>query len=142
MAERHMVVKNALAALPMRDVRVDVNRSDLEVNADALFEKVFYNLLDNTLRYGGKELSEIRISSSGGPSGSLIVTFEDNGVGIEAGDKGSIFTKGFGKNSGLGLFLCSEILSITDIAITETEVYGKGARFEMTVPKECYRFGT
>jgi PAS domain S-box-containing protein len=138
----HTVVRNAVASLPMRHIRVDVDSSDLEVNADALFEKVFYNLLDNALRYGGKDLSEIRISSSGGPAGSLIVTFEDNGAGIEAGDKGDIFTNGFGKNTGLGLFLCSEILLITGITINETGVYGKGARFEMTVPKGCYRFGT
>ncbi len=136
------VVRNALAVLPVRDVRVTVDRSDLEVNADALFEKVFYNLLDNALRYGGKDLSEIRISSSDGPAGSLIVTFEDDGVGIESGDKAHIFTKGFGKNTGLGLFLCSEILSITGITIAETGVFGKGARFEMTVPKGCYRSGT
>ena len=90
------VVKTAMAALPLRDIRVTVDRSDLEVKADALFEKVFYNLFDNALRYAGKDLSEIRIFSRAEPDGSLIVTFEDNGVGIEAGDKAHIFSRGFG----------------------------------------------
>ena len=134
------VVNYAMAALPMRDVRVTVDRSDLEVNADALFEKVFYNLIDNALRYGGKDMSGIRISSRAGPAGSLVITFEDNGVGIEADDKAHIFTKGFGKNTGLGLFLSSEILSITGMTIAETGIPGRGARFEITVPHGCYRY--
>jgi PAS domain S-box-containing protein len=136
------VVKYARASLPMRDIRVIVDRSDLEVNADALFEKVFYNLFDNALRYGGKDLTEIRISSCAGPAGSLIITCEDNGTGIEPDDKAHIFSKGFGKNTGLGLFLSSEILSITGITIAETGIYGKGARFEMAVPGGCYRYVT
>jgi len=135
-----VVVKYAMAALPLRDVRVTVERSDLEVNADALFEKVFYNLIDNALRYGGKDMSEIRVSSCAGPMESLVITFEDNGGGIEADDKAHIFSKGFGKNTGLGLFLSSEILSITGMTIIETGIPGKGARFEITVPRGCYRY--
>jgi PAS domain S-box-containing protein len=134
------VVKIAMALLPMRDIRVTLDRSDLEVNADVLFGKVFYNLLDNALRYGGTKMSAISISSCAGPAGSLVVTFEDNGDGIDTDAKAHIFSKGFGKNTGLGLFLSQEILSITGITITETGIFGKGARFEMTVPEGCYRY--
>jgi signal transduction histidine kinase len=52
-----------------------------------------------------------------------------------------IFEQGFGKNTGLGLFLSREILAITGLTITENSVPGKGARFEITVPKGAYRFG-
>jgi hypothetical protein len=38
------------------------------------------------------------------------------------------------------LFLSQEILSITGITIAETGIPGKGARFEITVPKGAYRF--
>lgn len=51
-----------------------------------------------------------------------------------------IFEQGFGKNTGLGLFLSREILAITGITITENGTPGKGARFEITVPKGAYRF--
>jgi len=50
-----------------------------------------------------------------------------------------LFTRGFGKNTGLGLFLSREILSITGITITENGTPGKGARFEITVPKGAWR---
>jgi len=45
-----------------------------------------------------------------------------------------IFDKGFGKNTGLGLFPAREILSITGITIRETGEPGKGVRFEITAP--------
>jgi len=51
-----------------------------------------------------------------------------------------VVVRGFGKNTGLGLFLSKEILSITDITITENGEPDKGARFEMVVPKGAYRF--
>jgi hypothetical protein len=40
----------------------------------------------------------------------------------------------------MGLFLAREILSITSITIRETGEPGKGARFEIFVPKSAYRF--
>jgi len=51
-----------------------------------------------------------------------------------------IFDRGFRQHTGSGLFLCREILSITGITITENGTPGKGARFEITVPKGAYRF--
>ncbi|MCX6697559.1 MAG: HAMP domain-containing sensor histidine kinase [Methanoregula sp.] len=110
-----------------------------EIFADPLFEKVFYNLIDNALRYGGEQMKTIRVSSQESDT-SLTIVCEDDGVGITAEDKKRLFTKGFGKNTGLGLFLSREILAITGITITENGTPGKGARFEITVPKGAYRF--
>ncbi|MCX6699693.1 MAG: PAS domain S-box protein, partial [Methanomicrobiales archaeon] len=108
-----------------------------EVFADSLIVKVFYNLLDNAVRYGGK-ISTIRFSAL--ESGDVhIVVCEDDGTGIPADEKEKIFVRGFGKNTGMGLALSREILSITGITITETGEPGKGARFEMTVPKGMWR---
>ena len=39
-----------------------------------------------------------------------------------------------------GLFLSCEILAITGITITGNGTPGKGARFEITVPKGMWRF--
>jgi len=64
---------------------------------------------------------------------------EDDGDGVASGEKEKIFERGFGKNTGLGLFLSREILSITGIMIRETGVPGKGARFEMTVHEGSLR---
>ncbi|MDO8872062.1 MAG: PAS domain S-box protein [Methanoregula sp.] len=133
------VVGKAVKDLPLRDVRVDVDRTDPEVFADPLLERVFHNLVDNALRYGGEQMTGIRISSHERDTG-LVIACEDDGVGISKGDKKHLFERGFGRHTGLGLFLSREILSITGITITETGEPGKGARFEITVPKGMYRF--
>ena len=69
----------------------------------------------------------------------VVLAFEDNGIGIPGQDKERIFTRGFGKNTGYGLFLAREILAITGITIKETGKVGKGARvrnddFGMCIP--------
>jgi signal transduction histidine kinase len=122
-----------LKTIPFRcDVR------GLEIYADPLLEKVFYNLFDNAFRYGG-EITEISLSCC--RQGALLVlAFCDNGIGIRPEDKERIFRKGYGKNTGLGLFLSREILSITGIEIRETGEFQKGARFEIIVPSGYYRF--
>ena len=71
---------------------------------------------------------------------NLIIIFEDNGTGIPDEEKELIFERGFGKNTGLGLFLAREILSITGMTIRENGVYRKGARFEIQVKEGNYRF--
>jgi len=133
-------IRRAVATLPMREVRLDLDRSDLAIYADPLFEKVFYNLIENALRHGGDTMTKISISSHETDKG-LVLICEDDGVGVIKGDKTHLFERGFGKHTGLGLFLSSEILSITGITITENGEPGKGARFEMNVPKGAYRFG-
>jgi PAS domain S-box-containing protein len=110
---------------------------DTEVFADPLVGKVFYNLMDNAVRYGGK-ITTIRFSALKSGDDHLIVC-EDDGDGIPAEEKEKIFERGFGKNTGLGLALSREILSITGITIRETGEPGKGARFVMTVPKGMWR---
>ena len=134
-------VKNAAASLPVQTIKIDTGPQDLEVYADPLFAKVFYNLIDNALRHGGEQLTTLRVSSRKS-EGGLIIYFEDDGVGIPPENKDLIFEHGFGKNTGLGLFLVREILGITGMTIGETSDTGRGARFEIAVPEGAYRFGT
>jgi len=108
-----------------------------EVFADPLVVKVCYNLMDNAARYGGK-ITTIRFFIDK-RDGDHVVLCEDDGDGVVAEEKEKIFERGFGKNTGLGLALSREILSITGITIRETGEPGKGARFEMTVPKGAWR---
>jgi len=110
----------------------------LMVFADPILPKVFSNLIDNTVRHG-KHATTIQVSAKECQDGISLV-WEDNGTGIPANHKEKIFDRGFGKNTGLGLFLSREILAITGITIRETGEPGKGARFEILVPTGAYRF--
>ena len=131
------VFLSATSQLPLGGIAIDVQVSGLEVYADPLIEKVFYNLMENSLRHGG-HVTSLVLSAKETPDG-MIVMYRDNGVGIAVEDKHKLFQKGFGKHTGLGLFLSREILSITGITITETGKPGTGVRFEIHIPKGEYR---
>ncbi|MFA4825267.1 MAG: PAS domain S-box protein [Methanoregula sp.] len=128
---------HAAGLLQTGNVRVTADTGSVEVYADPLFEKVFYNLIDNALTHAGK-ISRISLQYHATNNG-LVMTVEDDGIGVPAEEKSLIFDRGFGKHTGLGLFLSKEILSITGMAITETGTPGKGARFEIHVPKSAFR---
>ncbi|PKL59896.1 MAG: hypothetical protein CVV33_05480, partial [Methanomicrobiales archaeon HGW-Methanomicrobiales-4] len=125
---------------------IDVNQiqilaliSGVEVFADPLMEKVFYNLIDNAKRYGDT-ITEIRFSGFEGPDGYTIIC-EDDGVGIPDEFKSKIFNREYYKHTGFGLNLSREILEITGITIIETGEPGKGARFEILIPVGKFRKG-
>ncbi|MDO9540126.1 MAG: HAMP domain-containing sensor histidine kinase [Methanocalculus sp.] len=119
------------------DIQIKNECESVEIFADPMLEKVFSNLLDNTLRHS-ENATEIRIHCTQMDSHQLI-TWEDNGVGVPDNEKERIFDQGFGKNTGYGLFLIREILGITGLTIHETGVYGEGARFEIVVPEGRFR---
>ncbi|PWR71803.1 hybrid sensor histidine kinase/response regulator [Methanospirillum stamsii] len=108
-----------------------------EIFVDPLVEKVFYNLLDNAIRHGEK-VTTILISAKE-MNENLEISISDDGIGVPDEDKEMIFSRGYGKNTGLGLFLVREILSITNILITECGIPGKGALFVLKVPSVHYR---
>jgi PAS domain S-box-containing protein len=131
-------VNNAVTGLVLKDVTIELQVDDLEIFADANFSKVFANLIENALVHG-KHVSEIRFSYTE-TENDLVLSCEDNGVGIPEELKERIFRREYFRNTGYGLFLIVEILGITGLSIRETGTPGKGARFEIHVPKGSYRF--
>jgi len=109
----------------------------VEVFADPLLERVFFNIVENALRHG-KHVTSLSISVTMSSYG-LILNFEDDGVGIPHEEKEIIFDKGYGSGSGFGLFLAREILDITGSSILETGEPGSGARFEIFFPLGSFR---
>ena len=110
----------------------------MEILADPMLGKVFENLLDNSLRHGGDHLTRIRVSCAVSDA-DFTITWEDNGCGVPSNEKERIFERGFGKGTGLGLFLTREILGITGMTILEAGIPGEGARFIITIPHGHWR---
>ena len=136
-ANVHELVRTAASGVDLGKVRLVNERDHLEIFADPLIEKVFYNLIDNAVDYGDT-LTRITIHSEEMPDGFRII-IEDDGIGIKDKEKDRIFERGFGMNTGFGLFLTREILAITGMTIRETGAYTQGARFEISVPKAACR---
>ncbi|MCU0631373.1 MAG: PAS domain S-box protein [Methanolinea sp.] len=130
-------VSDIIAQFNPEDITLTCNCKDIEVCADPMLEKVFFNLIDNAARHGEK-VTAISVLCEEDHDG-LSILVEDDGIGIPPDRKARIFEKGYGKNTGFGLFLAREILAMTGITIRETGVPGKGARFELRVPGENYR---
>jgi signal transduction histidine kinase len=119
----------------LRGIRI-VNECDgLTLLADSLLRQLFYNLIDNSLKYGGK-LTQIRIHHEESQD-QLGLIYEDDGVGISKDVKPKIFNEGFttGKGSGYGLYLIRRMMEVYGWAISETGVPGKGAKFTISIPK-------
>jgi PAS domain S-box-containing protein len=129
----------AISHLPPLTLTRDIQLGTLEIYSDPLLEKVLFNIVENTLLYS-PGATEFSASFREVPDG-LLLLLQDNGAGIPAGEKENIFTREYAQRQGMGLFLAREILGITGITITETGEPGRGARFEILVPKEKYRFG-
>jgi CheY-like chemotaxis protein len=124
------------ATVDTAGVKVHIETGDLQVFADRMLEKVFLNLMDNSIRHG-ERVKNIWVRSRPAEDG-IALTFEDDGVGVPVPEKEKIFEFGYGKHTGLGLYLVRDILSITNISITEEGVEGKGVRFVMFVPTGSY----
>jgi PAS domain S-box-containing protein len=133
------VFSAAWASLEPEKIRLDLPRESLEVFCDPLFGNVVFNLLDNTLRHGGKNLTSVRVSFRH-TDDEVVIVYEDDGAGILTENKEKIFNRGFYTNNGFGLLLSREILSLTGLSICETGIPGKGARFEIAVPAGMWRF--
>ena len=132
------IILSAAEKLTLYPITFAVHVDRIEIYADPLLEKVFYTLLENTLRHGEK-VTEIHFSCQE-RDGGLMIVCEDNGVGVPIGHKEDIFNRKYFKHTGYGLYLSRTILSITGITITETGIPGTGARFGILVPKDAYRF--
>lgn len=120
------------------DLPVMVSCAGMTVFADPLIKTVFFNLMENIIRHG-EGATRAWVSCSSSEEGLLTIAWEDNGVGVPETLKDRIFERGFGSNTGMGLFLVREILSITDITICECGTGGEGARFELVVPPGGWR---
>jgi PAS domain S-box-containing protein len=127
-------VDEAVSLFPsLKDIKVVNDCHGLTVLADSLLRQLFYNLVDNSLKYGEK-LSRIRVSYED-KTDHLNVIYEDDGVGIPHAAKPKLFDEGYttGKGSGYGLFLVKRMMEVYGWTIQETGIQGKGARFILTV---------
>jgi signal transduction histidine kinase len=104
----------------------------LQLLADSLLRELFYNLIDNSLKYG-KKTSQIRIFYEKSED-QLELVYEDDGVGITPEEKLNLFKEGIGKGTGYGLYLIKKMMEVYGWTIQETGQPGQGARFLITIP--------
>jgi len=120
-------------------IPVITNDLNFEVLADSALTEIFHNFIDNSIKYGGVNLSKITISAQTSENGELRIIYEDDGDGIDPEIKPRLFEKGAGKGSGLGLYLIRRICDVYDWSVSEEGVQGKGSRFILHIPTDKNR---
>ena len=131
------VVQTIKSSFHHDTITLDSTPMHAEIYADPLFPLICENLVDNSLRHGEHVTTLLFTAEQTGSD--LILIYRDDGIGIPDIEKQKIFDRGYGKHTGMGLFLTQEILAITGLSMQETGVYGKGVQFEIRVPPGSFR---
>ena len=109
------------------------------------FTNVIFNLLDNAVKYKDAERKlHLVVSTRNNQAGTkLIITIQDNGIGIRHDDLKKIFEKFYRvhtgnrhdvKGFGLGLAYVHNVVKALDGTIHAESELGKGTRFIVTLP--------
>jgi PAS domain S-box-containing protein len=104
------------------------------VLADSLLSQVFYNLIENSFKYGEK-IKQIRVYYED-EGNQLKLIYKDDGVGISDDMRSSLFKAGGAKGAEYGLFMVKKICEVYGWTIEETGKQGKGTQFTMIIPRK------
>jgi PAS domain S-box-containing protein len=118
----------------LKGVKVINNCRGLTVFADSLLRQLFYNLVDNSLKYG-ERTKTITVYYEKTDENELKLVYEDDGVGIAEAEKNRIFGEGYGRGTGYGLYLIRKMCDGYGWNIQETGKEGEGAQFTITIPR-------
>jgi signal transduction histidine kinase len=105
----------------------------LTVLSDSVLRQLFYNLIDDSLKYGEK-VSKIRVYYEEGED-VLKLIYEDDGVGVTGEFRNNLFREGIGKGTGYGLYLIKRICEAYGWTIQETGKQGQGVQFTISIAK-------
>lgn len=131
--------RDAVLLLPEHRASIRSEVGEVEIFADPLLPRVFFNLLENSLRNSTRDKPEIALFTRMEPE-DLLIVYTDTGYSIPADLKEKIFEGGDVTGAVQGLFLIRELLAFTGITIQETGTAEAGIRFEIRVPKGKFRF--
>ncbi len=123
-----------------QELSLNFGDSSSFINADALeIRRVIINLLTNALNYT-QENGKINIKTDTN-NGKIYITFEDNGRGLSSEEIKTIFDR-YASNAkkfrqvgtGLGLYLCKQVVEAHGGEINVESTEGAGSSFTFSLP--------
>lgn len=125
--------------------KVSIELGDIEgcIFSDMKWVEFIINqLVVNAIKYSKPVNASVKISSKIHDQ-QIILSIEDNGVGINEKDLGRVFDKGFtgengrifGKSTGMGLYLCQKLCHKLSIGIHLESEVNKGTTIKLIFPQ-------
>lgn len=139
----HSIREEFSEQLQIRKIRWSEPQNNPDIKADRLaVERTLQNLVDNALKYGGNDLSEIRIAYEDS-DGFHILCVNDNGVGVNSENTEKIFDP-FERSvlfqeiegAGLGLAIVKEIAAQHHGKVWVAPGEEKGTTFCVSISKD------
>lgn len=136
------VIRNNRYELINGRFQIDVeNVTGIVITDEKWLEFIINQIIVNAIKYKKEVNPRIRAYTSIS-SDSLVLTIEDNGIGIVDKDVDRVFEKGFtgyngriyGKSTGIGLYLCRKLCLTLGLNITLTSEYGKVTKVNIIFP--------
>ncbi|MBW6410080.1 sensor histidine kinase [Clostridium weizhouense] len=125
-----------------KKIKFDVKNIDKTIYSDIQWiEFILNQIILNAIKYSKERDGKIAIYSSQN-SNSIILTIEDNGVGIVEKDINKVFEKGFtgengrkfGKATGMGLYLCKKLCNKLGLGINIESTVNEGTKVHINFP--------
>lgn len=124
-------------------IGVETENLDVVVLSDAKWLGFILNqILTNSVKYSDKPNAGIKISAQKNEN-NIVLSIEDNGVGINKSELSKIFDKGFTgtngrkneRSTGMGLYICKKLCDKLGLAINAFSQFNKGTTINITFPK-------
>jgi signal transduction histidine kinase len=137
------VIKKNARDFIQKKVSVDINAVEENVFSDSKWlEFILNQIVVNAVKYSPRDNGKVVISTRR-QDHQVILTVEDNGVGIGEKDIDRVFDKGFtgengrkfGQSTGIGLYLCKSLCDKMGIGLSLTSSVGEGTKVNLAFPK-------
>lgn len=134
------VIKEVRNQITTKKIKIDLqcNEKSLNVIGDKIrLNQVFLNLINNSIKYTDEGDILVSIKRDSNNDTIALVQIKDTGLGIQENVKQKLFskfTKGTKVGTGLGLFICKNIVESHGGKIWAENNPDKGATFSFTVP--------
>lgn len=123
---------------------IDLQADESTVKVDEMhFTNVLFNILDNALKYRREDLAPELMIRTKNEGNKLVITIEDNGIGIRKEDLKKVFERFYRvptgnrhdvKGFGLGLAYVHKIVTDLNGTIRAESELGKGTKFIISLP--------
>lgn len=138
---RNTIKKNSRDFINKR-ISVDMEAVEGTIYCDAKWlEFILNQIIGNSIKYSNENEGKVKVYTTLNEN-NIVLTVEDNGIGIINKDINRVFEKGFtgdngrklSKSTGIGLYLCKKLCEQLGLGLSLTSTIGEGTKVSIIFP--------